>query len=386
MLASDSFEIHPGPRTIFAAGSINKLGKRVRGLRRKSAFIVTDPGLVTAGIAGRIEEVLTQAELSVTRFADVEPNPRKATVERAAAELDLDSAPVIIAVGGGSVIDAAKAIALAAPNGGGIDAVRFGQKPEQPGLPVVCIPTTAGTGSETNMFGVVTDEKLERKVLVAHPSVLPELVILDPELTLGLPKNVTAMTGMDALTHALESLMATRANPVSEALALRSMAMVYAHLPKAFADGKDLEARAQMLCAAHVAGLAFSSSGLGVCHALGHPLSARFDAAHGQALATLLPHVLRFHLDACEGKLVQVALAFGVYDSAVSATENAEHAIAAVQSLSSQLGTDKPGSELGITKDLVPSLVEDALADPLILTTPKPVTPEILAEIYLQAM
>ncbi len=382
MLASERVEIHPGPKTTFAAGSTAKLGKRVRGLGFQKAFVVTDAGLVAAEIAGRVEASLTAADLSVTRFADVEQNPRKRTVERAAAEIEPDGQTVVVAVGGGSVIDAAKAIALAAPNGAKLDNVRFGSRPETPGMPVVCVPTTAGTGSETNMFGVVTDEEAERKVLVAHPSVLPQLVLLDPELTVGLPQSVTAMTGMDALTHALESLMATRANPVSEALALRAMAMVYAHLPTAFANGTDMEARAQMLCAAHVAGMAFSSSGLGVCHALGHPLSARFDAPHGQALATLLPHVLRFHADTCEDKLVQVALAFGVYDPEAGAAANAERAIAAVEALSARVGTDKPGSALGISAKMIPTLVEDALADPLILTTPKPVTPEILAEIY----
>jgi alcohol dehydrogenase len=382
VLASESFEIHPGPKTTFAAGCAGKLGKRVRSLGCSRAFVVTDAGLVAAEIASRVEASLTQADLVVTRFADVESNPRKRTVERAAAELDPETDTVVVAVGGGSVIDAAKAIALAAPNGGKLENVRFGQRPARPGMPVVCVPTTAGTGSETNMFGVVTDEAAGRKVLVAHASVLPQLVLLDPELTLGLPKGVTAMTGMDALTHALESLMATRANPVSEALALRAMAMVYAHLPRAVSEGTDLEARAQMLVAAHVAGMAFSSSGLGVCHALGHPLSARFDAAHGQALATLLPHVLRFHADICEGKLVQVALAFGVYDLGAAAADNAQRAISAVEALSAEVGTNQPGSELGITDAMIPTLVEDALADPLILTTPKPVTPEILAEIY----
>ncbi|MEZ4226190.1 MAG: iron-containing alcohol dehydrogenase [Polyangiaceae bacterium] len=385
MLSKDGFELHPGPRTVFGVGSVDKLAKRVRVVGSGRACVVSDAGLVAAGIVAQVVEQLRRADIDVVEFTEVESNPRRRTVERAAKTLSGDKNTLVVALGGGSVIDAAKAIALAAPNKGNLDSVRFGTKPAQRGLRVVCIPTTAGTGSETNMFGVITDPEIGRKVLVAHPSVLPELVILDPMLTVGLPPEVTALTGLDALTHALESLMATRANPVSEALALRAMAMVFAHLERAFSDGDDLEARSQMLCAAHVAGLAFSSSGLGVCHALGHPLSARLDSAHGQALATLLPHVLRFHLDVCEAKLAQAAIAFGVFDDLASAADNAAAAVAAVERLSRALGADKTGSELGIEESMIPTLVEDALADPLILTTPKPVTPEILAQIYRDA-
>ena len=224
-----------------------------------------------------------------------------------------------MAVGGGSPIDAAKGIALAAVNPQrGRDLDYRGQF-ASPALPIVAVPTTAGTGAETNAFGVVTDPQSRRKFYVGHASTLPAAAVLDPGLTVGLPPPATAATGMDALTHALESYLSVRANPWSDGIALQVIRMIAVHLPRAYADGQDLAARSQMLLAAHMAGIGMATTGLGLCHAIGHALGGRFDIAHGVALTMLLPQVLRFNAGVCAERLADVAVALGAGDPARSA-------------------------------------------------------------------
>jgi alcohol dehydrogenase class IV len=382
MLRDTTFELQPGIRTSFGAGGIGKLGKRIKAIGGSSAFIVTDPGISRAGVADRVRTVVEESGIRCRVFDEVTANPHVDCVHRGAELLRDDADAVVIALGGGSSMDAAKAIALVAPNGGTCIDYVFGSNPAKPGHRIVAVPTTAGTGSETNMFGVVTDPGLGRKILIAHASVLPVLVVLDPQLTLGVPAAVTATTGMDVLTHAIEAFTCKRANPVTDAVALEAIRMAGAYLPKAYQDGSDLEARAQMLLAAHLAGIAFTSAGLGMCHAMGHPLSARYDAAHGQTLASLLPSVMRFNKPACEVKYAQVAAALGVAQSDASDADNAERAIAGVETLRARVKTDRRIGDLGAKAADVPMLVEDAFADVLMMATPRFPEPRDVESIY----
>lgn len=382
MLSKTGFELQPGVRTSFGAGAVEKLGKRVTSLGYKSAFIVTDKGVAGAGIVARVEASLKKSNVRFQVFDGVTANPTFDCVRVGSGLLREHPGAVVVAVGGGSTLDASKAIALIAPNGGVPSDYPFGCRPGKPAHPIVAVPTTAGTGSETNMFGVVTDPDRGRKVLLGHPDVLPKLILLDPELTLRIPAPVTASCGMDVLTHAIEAFTCTRVNPMSDAVALRAIAMVASFLPVAFDDGANLEARSQMLFASHLAGIAFTSSGLGICHAMGHPLSARLDVAHGQSLATLLPLVMRFNLEVGAARYAQVAIALGVADPVASDADNAERAIQAVEALRARVGTDKSGRQLGIEPDLIPTLVEDALADPLMAATPRYPEPADVARLY----
>jgi alcohol dehydrogenase len=386
MLSDKVFEIHPGVRASFGNGTIGKLGKRIKALGKPRAFIVTDSGVARAGVVDRIRRALESDGIAVELFDGIQSNPTTKNVEAGAAKLRGSPESVVVAVGGGSVIDAAKAIALVGPNGGSVADFPVGCKPKKPGHTIVAVPTTAGTGSETNMFGVVTDPKLGRKVLVAHQSVLPVSVVLDPELTRDLPPVPTATCGMDVLTHAIEAFTSNRANPFADSLALRAIAMVSGSLATAVEDGKNLEARSQMLLAAHIAGLAFSSSGLGICHAMGHPLSARLDVAHGQSLATLLPHVMRFNLSTCEAKYALAAIALGVALPDASDAENARHAVTAVEALSARVGTARSGGDLGIKPELLSTLVEDAMADLLMMGTPRFPEPTEVRQLYEAAL
>jgi alcohol dehydrogenase len=382
VLQNEQFELQPGVRTSFGVGSVKKLGKRVKSLGAARAFVVTDRGLVAAGIVDRVRAALEVERVSVEVFDGVKANPTVESAHAGGEKLRANLDAVVIALGGGSSLDAAKAIALLGPNGGRCQDYSFGCRPDKPGRPIVAVPTTAGTGSETNMFGVVTDTAIGRKILVAHPSVLAQMVVLDPELTVDVPPRVTGTCGMDVLTHAVEAFTSRRANPMTDAIALRAIAMVGEYLPRAFHEGSDLEARSQMLLASHLAGIAFTSSGLGMCHAMGHPLSARLDAAHGQTLATLLPEVMRFNLPTCLAKYAEVAHALAAAEPAASLEANAQQAIAAVEKLRARVGTDLRGRELGLDPTSVPTLVEDAFADVLMASTPRTPEPADVARIY----
>jgi alcohol dehydrogenase len=280
----------------------------------------------------------------------------------------------LVAVGGGSSIDAAKGIAIAAVNPQRGRDLDYRREFAVPGLPIVAVPTTAGTGAETNGVGVVTDPATHRKFYLGHASTMPAAAILDPALTVGLPRAVTAATGMDALTHALESYLSLRPNPWSDGIALQAIRMIAANLPRACDDGTDLEARSQMLLAAHMAGVAFGHTGLGLCHAIGHSLGGRWNIAHGVALSMLLPDVLRFNLPVRTARLADIAFALGVGDTRSGQDRNAAAAIEAVAGLTDRVGLTAGLADSGITEADFAQIAADALDDEVLANTPRPPT------------
>jgi alcohol dehydrogenase len=285
----------------------------------------------------------------------------------------------VVAVGGGSPIDAAKGIALAAVNPERGRELDYRCDFAVPALPLLAVPTTAGTGAETNAFGVVTDEQQCRKFYVGHASTMPAAAILDPDLTIGLPPGPTAATGMDALTHAVESYLSVRANPWSAGVALQVVRMVGEFLPRAVADGSDAEARSQMLLAAHMAGIAMASTGLGACHAIGHALGGRFNLPHGVALTMVLPGVLSFSRPVSLQRLADLSFALGAGKTAADADVNASAAISAITSLAETVGMDKTLADFGIGPSEFGQIAEDALDDEVLLNAPlKPTAGEIV--------
>jgi alcohol dehydrogenase len=275
-------------------------------------------------------------------------------------------------------MDAAKGIALGAVNPQRGRALDYRSEFASTGLPIVAVPTTAGTGAETNAFGVITDEATNRKFYVGHASTMPVAAVLDPELTVGLPAGATAATGMDALTHAIESYLSVRANPWSAGLALQVVRMVSAYLPRAWADGSDLEARGQMLLAAHMAGLAMATTGLGACHAIGHALGGRFDVPHGVALTLVLPQVLSFSLPVRKDRLVDLSFALGAGSTAASAEENAVAAVNAVAELAQSVGMSRSLADFGIGNEAFGQIAADAVDDEVLANAPlKPTADDV---------
>jgi len=404
MLTGRTFTLAPPPAVVFGAGASRDLAPHVLATGHQRAFVVADPGVVAAGLLSPITESLVAAGIEVEVFSDVDPNPTDRNVAAGLEALRAFGDAAVVLVGGGSAMDCGKYLALAAPNGteglahcfhtaadddGNFDfsTLATAVVPERDGYPTVAVPTTSGTASETNGGDLITDTTDGRKLTFNSDTVKPRTVVLDPELTVGLPPVPTATCGMDALTHAIECFVSQAANPFADGLALRTIETVTEWLPRVMDDPADLEGRSQMIVAAHLAGVAFSSGPLlGLVHATGHPLSARLHVAHGQTLSTMLPHVMAFNLDVCEDRYARVARAMGADTPGQPPREAALAAIEAVRALSARVGTDKTITELGGTADDIDQLTMDALGDLIILTTPRYPSKAEVRELYLAAL
>jgi len=375
-LADRHFEMTLRNRVLFGVGEIERLPTVVAAAGGSRAFVVTDPGVRGSGVIDLVLDVLARAAVEATVFSDVEPNPAASTVERGAEALQAFGleGTVVVAVGGGSSMDTAKALDLRATNDSlGVWELEYDGADLVPGRPVVAVPTTAGTGAETNSFGVITDETARRKGYIGHPSLLPVTTILDPSLTVGLPPAATAATGIDAMTHSLESLLSANPNPFAEAMALGVIRTIGTWLRRAVADGSDLEARSQMLMASHLAGVGQASgTGVGLVHALGHSIGTRGNVAHGTALAAVLPEVLRFYVGTRDRELALVGTALGVASGAETDATAAGVAIGAIDKLLRDVDQRRTLRDLGLADDAaIAQLSADTLDDAAIRNSPR---------------
>jgi alcohol dehydrogenase len=386
--AQRRLEILVRDRARFGAGVVAELPAVVAALGKAAAFVVTDRGVVGSGVAGRVVDVLRGAGVVVELFDEVEPNPSSDNVERATAvlrafvEVSGGDGVVVVGLGGGSAMDSAKVLALGAPNQGAVMSLGYHDETVVAGLPVIAIPTTAGTGSETNTYGVITDAMSGRKGYVGHESVLPRMAILDPELTLGLPPGPTAATGVDALTHSLESLLSRNPNPFAEAIALGVIRTVGEWLPRVVEDGSDLEARSRMLLAAHYAGVGQQSgTGVGAVHAIGHAIGARGRLAHGTALATVMPEVFATYLGVRDRELALVAVALGIADPRDPVGDAARVAIDGIDALLRRLGQRQTLAALGLGRETHDTIAQDSIEDAAINNSPRLPTKDVVLHI-----
>ncbi len=374
-LAERSMEIVLRNRVYFGVAAIARLPEVIASAGGSRAFVVTDPGVRGSGVIERVLGALAAAGVESAVFDEVEPNPGASTVERGAAALRAFGleGTIVVPVGGGSSMDTAKALDLRATNDLAVWDLEYDGPDLAPGRPVVAVPTTAGTGAETNSFAVITDEPAGRKGYIGHPSLLPIATILDPALTVGLPPATTAATGIDALTHSLESLLSANPNPFAEAMALGVIRTVGAWLRRAVADGSDLEARSQLLMASHLAGVGQASgTGVGLIHALGHSIGTRGKVAHGTALATVLPEVLRYYRGTRDRELALVGITLGVATAAESESTAAAVAIGAIDKLLRDVDQRPTLRRLGLADDAaIDQLVSDTLDDAAIRNSPR---------------
>jgi len=391
-VASDLFgrrlTIAPTPTAYFGVGGIAELGPLIAATKRPAAVVVTDAGLIATPVIGAVRGVLSAAGITAVVFGGVHANPTADDIA-AGAEVARSAGPgdaVLVAVGGGSSIDAAKGIALAAVNPQRGRDLDYRHTFASPALPILAVPTTAGTGAETNAFGVVTDPVTKTKFYVGDHSTMPAAAVLDPELTVGLPPQATAATGFDALTHAIESYLSVMANPWSDGIALQVIAMVAGNLARACADGSDLEARSQLLLASHMAGIGMATTGLGLVHAIGHALGGRYDIAHGTALAMVLAPALAFSAPATRGRLEALAFALGAGDHGRDSDWNAAASIDAVLALRAEIGLADRPARFGMSEADYPGLAAATLADEVLANAPRQPTAadveQILAAAY----
>lgn len=362
--------------------------KELRGeiARRKwcKAFVVADKDLVKFGTVGMATDELT---VPFEVFTGFKANPTVTNVKEGVTAFLKSGADFLVAVGGGSAIDTAKAIGIIAANPAFADVVSLEgtAATKNKSVPVVALPTTAGTAAEVTINYVITDEATGRKMVCVDPNDIPVLAIVDAELMATMPKGLTAATGMDALTHAIEGYITKGAWELSDMFELRAIELIAANLRTAVSDGKNMQARENMALAQYVAGMAFSNVGLGCVHSMAHPLGARFDIAHGVANALLLPVVMQYNLPAAKEKYAKIAAAMGENIEGMNADEAAQAAVTAVKKLSVEIGIPQTLREIGIPEDALGQLSADAFADVCTGGNPREITREDILALYRKA-
>ena len=366
-----SFEFLTPTKVIFGPGVITEARMALRSLGGVRALIVADEGILRAGLLEDVRESL--GDLCIGVFSEVPQDTGVHVVNEAAKharDLKVDS---LVSLGGGSVIDTAKGLAILLKEGGNLEDYQGMQVLDRPQTPHVSIPTTAGTGSEVTFAAVVKDHDRNQKILLFDHHLAPNVAILDPHMVSGLPPRITAFTGMDALTHAIEAVHVLQRNPIADSLALHAIRLITANLPCSVKNGDDLPARGQMQIAAAMAGMAFTNAMVGLVHAMAHSLGARFGVPHGLANAILLPHVMRYNMEASTDQYALVAEAMGVVKPEMSDDKAAEGAVKAIEDLLREIGLTERLRDIDIPEEGLKDCAELSLSDGSIVYNPKPV-------------
>jgi alcohol dehydrogenase class IV len=365
----------------FGRGYVNKLNEHVLKLGGTKVLIVGDPGVLHAGIINRLEAPLESAGIPYTIFTEV---GMEATIESVDSGTELakeNGCDLVVGVGGGSALDTAKAIGLMLKNPGNIrDYIGIDLVPG-PGAPVIAIPTTAGTGSEMTRFSVLSDKTAQAKLSVGSMYNCPSLALCDPELTVTLPPHLTASTGMDALTHALESYVNKATQPISEALSIQAMTLIAKSLRLAVVQGENIEARHDMLLASTIAAMAFNTTRLGLAHALAMPLGAYFKIPHGVVNAILLPEVMKFNIIGNPHKFAEIARIFGEKTDLLTIREAAERSVSAIRQLNKDIGITQTLSDYGVKEEHLDLIVDEAILSGNVPVNPVKTTKEDLKNI-----
>jgi alcohol dehydrogenase class IV len=383
----DFFEFQMRPRVLFKAGLVDDIGPELALLGGQRALIVADEGVAKAGLLDRVRAGLERSITIAGVFAEVPPNSSVTAVERGAAFARECGADVIVAIGGGSPIDTAKAIRILLAEGGRLRDHEGYNLLTRPLASMIAIPTTAGSGSEVTAWAVIRDEAARMKLAFSSIYLAPDLAILDPEMTRTLPPGLTAATGMDALVHAIESFVGANSNPITDSMALQAIDMISNNLRDATYSGNDIAARGQLLIASCIAGMAFSSGGgsLGIVHALAHALGGAFEMHHGTANSVLLPYGMQFNSVAVPNRFARIARAMGVNSGGRPEEDVIADGIDAVRLLAVDCGLPTRLRDLGAPEDALPAIAETALGDAAILTNPRPVTYEDMLEVVRAA-
>lgn len=384
--STDNHRYYFSPRRVITGvGCLDAMVGEIQRLGGSRVLLATDAGVRGAGVSDKVEARLVDAGVPVTVFDGIQANPTVANVLAGVEAMGPADGTVVVAVGGGSVMDAAKMIGAVAVNGGPVEQYDGLDRIPKRMLPMIAVNTTAGTGSDVTRWAVITDPTRQIKMAIGDENIMPDVAIDDPLLTVGLPPAVTAGTGMDAFTHALEGYVGKLGTPLTDGLAIQAIEIISRYLKRAYDDGGDLEAREQMLYAQIAAGLAFENAGVGNVHAMAHQLGATYDMPHGLSNAILLPYVMEYNLPACEAKFARVARAMGVDTVGMTGHEAALAAVKTVFELGASVGI--PASLKGTPADQadLDVLVEKALKDLGAGTNPRTSTPDEMRGIWLRA-
>ena len=380
----ESFDYQPRTQLVFGANSVERLGELARTLGAKRILLVTDPGLVAAGHAERIGGILESAGLVIAVFDEVRANPTTGCVDNCLARARSASVDAIVGLGGGSSMDTAKGCNFLLTNGGQMKDYWGSGKATKPMLPLIAIPTTAGTGSECQSYALIADEQTHAKMACGDAKAAPRIAILDPTLTLSQPFGVTARTGIDAIAHAVETAVTKGRNPLSLMFSHQAFKLCATSLPRVLTDSTDLEGRGRMLLGAAFAGTAVENSMLGAAHSLANPLTAHFDVMHGQAVGMMLPLVVRFNAEDQTARQAYAELASAPEIACVS--EGLEVAVdalvARLESLLNLAGMPRSLGDCGVDRSLIPLMAEEAANQWTASFNPRAVTAKDFQKLY----
>lgn len=371
-------------QAIFGAGSAKKLAEIVESYGGKTVFCVYDNGVKQAGIVNGLVKIMEDAGLQVVEYDGVLPNPPDTIVEDATNKAKKYGVDIIVAIGGGSSIDCAKAINIMMTNPGSINDYDGLGLVKNPTKPLIAIPTTSGTASEVTGFTIVTDTKKMKKMVIGGPFVGATVALLDPELTISMPPSITASTGMDALTHAIEAYVSKGASVPTDINALKAISLIWKNIVEATENGNNIDARTNMLLGSMLAGYAFNSAVLGLVHSIAHPLSVHCGLAHGVANAAVLPYVMEFNAEIVPDKTYNIAIAMGICEAGLKPKEGATFAVKAIKKLSKQLRIPTL-EKAGVRKEQFERIAEDALNEVSTFFNPRETSKEDVIEILNQA-
>lgn len=372
----------------FGPGSRKELPGVIARLGFKKAMIVTDKGLIQFGVAKMVSDVLEEAGIPYEIYSEVKPNPTVTNVQMGVEAFKKSGADCLVAIGGGSAIDTAKGIGIIITNPEFADVVSLeGVAPtKHKSVPIIALPTTAGTAAETTINYVIIDEEKQKKMVCVDPNDIPCCSIVDAELMYSLPKGTTAATGLDALTHAIEGYITKGAWEMSDMFEIEAIRMINKYLRTAVFEPTNPVGRNGMAVAQYIAGMAFSNVGLGVVHGMAHPMGSLFDIPHGVANAMLLPTVMEFNAPVCLDKYVEIAKAMDAYREGMTKEEAAEAACKAVRDLAIEVGIPQHLTEIGIKEEDIPALAEQAITDVCTPGNPREVTKGDIIALYKKVL
>ena len=369
----------------YGAGCRSVIADEIKKRGYQKVMLITDKDLVKFGVAAKVEEVLKGAEIPYEIFSDIKPNPTIKNVLDALAAFQASGADCIVALGGGSSIDTAKAVGVINnnPEFGDVRSLEGVAPTKNRAVPTFALPTTAGTAAEVTINYVITDEENKKKMVCVDPNDIPMCSVIDCELMMSMPKGLTASTGMDALTHAIESYITPGAWTMSDMFEEKAIELIHEHLYNAVQNGQDVVAREGMANAQYIAGMGFSNVGLGIVHSMAHPLGAFYDTPHGVANALLLPYVMEYNAESpAKPKYLGIAKAMGVDTTGMSEDEGVKAAIEAVKALSISINIPQRLSEIGVKKEDLHDLAVAAFNDVCTGGNPRPTSVEEIEALY----
>ncbi len=375
------------PRIVMGPGSIKTIGTEVKARGANRVLIVTDKGVIAAGLLKSIEESFRATKIKYAVFDKVEPDPRYEIVADCVEMAKKERAQLLVGIGGGSPMDITKTAAIMLTNKGPIGAYFGVNLVPKAGLPIILVPTTAGTGSEVTPIAILSDEGEKLKKGIVSPYLYPAISILDAELTLGLPPHVTAATGMDALIHGIEAFTSVNATGITDMFNLRAIELIYKNIRIAYAKGDNIEARTAMMEGALLAGVGFANAGVTAVHAFAYPIGAEFHIPHGIANTLMLPHVIRFNVLGNLEKFAQLAKPFGIPTEGLDNLQIVDKVIAAIDRLADDIKVPRHLAEFGVKEKDIPMLAEGALKSTrLLVNNPRNLTLEDAKKIYKAAL